>query len=104
MAALMRANEIRSARADFKADLKAGLTDTNGMKGVLGMISDPHRDFLTMKVFDLIMAMPKYGRVKTNRILQQCRIAPSKTLGGLTDRQRTELTALLRPRYSGRLF
>ena len=30
----------------------------------------------------MLMAVPKYGRVKTNRILNQCRISPSKTIGG----------------------
>ena len=39
-------------------------------------------------VFDLMLAVPKYGRVKDNKILSQCRISPSKTLGGLSQRQR----------------
>jgi hypothetical protein len=34
--------------------------------------------------------------VKTNRILNQCRISPSKTIGGLSERQRSELVAQLR--------
>ena len=38
----------------------------------------------------------KYGRVKTNRILNQCRISPSKTIGGLSGRQRAELVNQLR--------
>jgi len=33
-----------------------------------------------------------------NKILQQCRISPSKTVGGLSERQRTELVELLRRR------
>ena len=45
---------------------------------------------------DMLLAVPKYGRVKTNRILNQCRISPSKTIGGLSERQRTELVSLLR--------
>jgi hypothetical protein len=50
----------------------------------------------TMKVFDLLLAAPKYGRVKTNKILVQCRISPSKTMGGLSERQRNEIVSLLR--------
>jgi hypothetical protein len=50
----------------------------------------------TAKVIDMLMAVPKYGRVKTNRILNQCRISPSKTIGGLSERQRAELVAQLR--------
>jgi hypothetical protein len=49
-------------------------------------------------VFDLLLAVPKYGRVKVNKILSQCRISPSKTLGGLSERQRRELVALMRRR------
>ena len=50
----------------------------------------------TAKVFDLLLAVPKYGRVKVNRILTQCRISPSKTIGGLSERQRNELVSYLR--------
>ena len=46
---------------------------------------------LTAKVSDMLLAVPKYGQVKVNKILQQCRISPSKTIGGLSQRQRTEL-------------
>jgi hypothetical protein len=43
-----------------------------------------------------LLAVPKYGRVKVNRILTQCRISPSKTVGGLSERQRNELISFLR--------
>jgi hypothetical protein len=49
-------------------------------------------------VFDMLLAVPKYGRVKVNKVLQQCRISPSKTIGGLSQRQRTELVSMLRRR------
>ena len=39
----------------------------------------------------MLLAVPKYGRVKVNKVLMQCRISPSKTIGGLSQRQRTEL-------------
>ncbi len=44
----------------------------------------------------MLLAVPKYGRVKVNKILNVCRISPSKTIGGLSQRQRAELVALLR--------
>ena len=50
----------------------------------------------TAKVFDMLLAVPKYGRVKANKVLQQCRISPSKTIGGLSERQRSELVSMLR--------
>jgi hypothetical protein len=39
--------------------------------------------------------VPKIGPARVNRTLAYCRIADSKTIAGLTDRQRTELIHLL---------
>jgi hypothetical protein len=90
MEALKRANDIRTARAKLKKDLKANRASIHAI------LLDPPEYLLTAKVFDMLLAVPKYGRVKTNRILNQCRISPSKTIGGLSERQRTELVSLLR--------
>ena len=56
---------------------------------------DPPDFVETAKVFDMLLAVPKYGRVKVNKVLTQCRISPSKTIGGLSQRQRDELVSLL---------
>ncbi|HYH60221.1 MAG TPA: integration host factor, actinobacterial type [Thermoleophilaceae bacterium] len=90
MDALKRANEIRTQRARLKRDLKAGRAQ------IQKLLLDPPEYLLTAKVFDLLLAVPKYGRVKANRILTQCRISPSKTIGGLSERQRNELVSYLR--------
>ncbi len=90
MDALKRANDVRTARAKLKRDLKGGRTNIHGL------LLDPPEYLLTAKVFDLLLAVPKYGRVKVNRILTQCRISPSKTIGGLSQRQRNELVSYLR--------
>ena len=90
MDALARANTIRTRRAQLKRDLKAGRTSIHDL------LLEPPEFVETAKVFDMLLAVPKYGRVKTNRILNQCRISPSKTIGGLSQRQRTELIGLLR--------
>jgi hypothetical protein len=90
MDALKRANEIRTQRARLKRDLKAGRAQ------IQALLLDPPEYLLTAKVFDLLLAVPKYGRVKANRILTQCRISPSKTIGGLSERQRNELVSYLR--------
>jgi hypothetical protein len=90
MDALQRANEIRTRRASLKRELKAGRTQIHGL------LLDPPEYLQTAKVFDLLLAVPKYGRVKVNRILTQCRISPSKTIGGLSERQRGELVSFLR--------
>ncbi len=90
MRALERANDIRTRRAQLKRDLKAGKTK------VESLLMDPPEWVETAKVFDMILAVPKYGRVKANKILTQCRISPSKTIGGLSQRQRAELVQMLR--------
>jgi hypothetical protein len=90
MRALNRANEIRSARAQLKRDLKAGKVK------IETLLLDPPEYVLSAKAFDMILAVPKYGRVKANKILGQCRISPSKTIGGLSERQRAELVQHLR--------
>src|SRR3954464_5581233 len=90
MEALQRANEIRTKRAQLKRDLKGG------RHSIHQLLLDPPDFVETAKVFDMLLAVPKYGRVKANKILQQCRISPSKTIGGLSERQRGELVSLLR--------
>jgi hypothetical protein len=49
----------------------------------------------TAKVLDLVLAVPKYGRVKANKLLERCRVSSSKTVNGLTPRQRKELLDML---------
>ena len=90
MDALRRANDIRTRRAQLKRDLKAGRANIHKL------LIDPPTYVETAKVFDMLLAVPKYGRVKVNKVLNQCRISPSKTIGGLSERQRTELVAMLR--------
>lgn len=90
MEALRRANDIRSRRAELKRDLKAGRARFEIM------LEDPPEYLKTAKVFDMLLAVPKFGRVKANRVLKHCRISPSKTIGGLSERQRIELVSQLR--------
>ncbi len=85
MDALGRANLVRSRRAALKADLKRGAAS------IRDVLVAPPDYLLTAKVVDLLMAAPKCGRVKSARIMEQCRISPSKTIGGLSERQRAEL-------------
>src|SRR3954452_13509041 len=88
MDALRRANDIRVRRAQLKKDLKLGRV----------VIDEILRDLLeyvsNAKVFDMLMAVPKFGRFKAARFLNQCRISQSKTVGGFSERQRAELIGL----------
>ncbi len=90
MEALRRANSIRLERARLKGMLR------EGRARICDVLSEPPYFVHTAKVFDLIMAVPKYGRVKTGKILERCRVSASKTVIGLTPRQRRELVEQLR--------
>ena len=90
MEALQRANEIRTKRAQLKRDLKAGRSSIHQL------LLEPPEFLETAKVVDMLLAVPKYGRVKVDKILRTCKISPSKTVGGLSERQRAELVSLLR--------
>lgn len=89
MEALRRANDIRSDRARLKERLRSGEVV------IVDVLSDPPVCVHTAKVMDLLLAVPKYGRVKANRILERCRISPARTVNGLTPRQRKELLDIM---------
>jgi hypothetical protein len=92
MDALARANDVRVKRAQLKKDLKDGKVKIDQILG------KPPEYVETAKVIDILMAVPKFGRVKAARFLNTCRISQSKTVGGLSDRQRTELIGLFNSR------
>jgi hypothetical protein len=84
LSALERANLIRTYRAELKRDVKAG-------RVTFAQAMDRGELVASMKLYDLLVAMPKVGRVKANKVLTTARISPSKTIGGLSQRQRGEL-------------
>src|SRR3954453_6726458 len=77
--ALRGANEIRSKRAQLKRDLKGG------KRKIEALLLDPPDYVMSAKAFDMILAVPKYGRDKANKTLTQFRISPSKTIGGFSE-------------------
>ena len=90
MEALRKGNDVRSRRAKLKKDIKAGRAQ------IATLLVDPPDYLLTAKVADMLLQVPKYGKVKVNRALTACRISQSKTFGGLSDRQRKELAGYMR--------
>jgi len=87
--ALAKANEVRLARAQLKRELSAGSLE------LTQLLAGPPPCADTAKLRDLLLAVPRMGPVKVRRTLSHCRIADSKTLAGLSDRQRAELIQLL---------
>ncbi len=89
MDALSRANEVRALRAQLKRDLKARKVSIGAL------LVNPPPYLQTANVLDMVLALPKVGRVKATKVLHSCRVSPSKTFGGLSERQRAELAGRL---------
>jgi hypothetical protein len=87
MDALAKGNAVRAARAGLKRDLKAGRVS------LFDVLAEPPEYAATMKVYDVLLAAPKLGRVKVEKVLRAAGVSPSKTLGGLTARQRGEIAS-----------
>ena len=60
MDALARANRIRTERAQLKRDLKAGRLSIHAL------LLNPPEYLETAKVFDMLLAVAQYGRVKVD--------------------------------------
>lgn len=90
MDALTVANRVRTYRAELKRQIKSRNVS------VIDVLLDPPDELDTMKIFDLLLATPKLGKVKVNLLLHKCRISPSKTVGGMSIRQRSELVSMMR--------
>ena len=87
--ALAKANDVRLARAQLKRQLSAGSLE------LAELLAGPPPCAETAKLRDLLLAVPRMGPAKVRRTLTHCRIAESKTVAGLSDRQRAELIELL---------
>lgn len=89
MTAIERANDIRIKRARLKRDIKARRVSA------AAVLLDPPEWTHTMKVIDVLLAIPKYGDVKACNTLSRNAVSVVKTVGGLTRRQRLDLVASL---------
>lgn len=90
--ALRKANKIRGHRKTFKAQAKLDATRA------LDVLARPPAWAETMKVFDLVLAMPTIGRVRARKLFAHTNVSLAKTVGGLSDRQRTDLLERIKTR------
>ncbi len=86
LAALEQAVKARAQRAEIKAQLSEGkisFADVVAMKDdeVIGK----------MKVSELISSLPNYGTVRTQKVMEELKISPSRRLRGLGKRQEVAL-------------
>jgi len=88
--ALERANEVRIARAKLKGELRQGT-----LKAEQVLLRPPELA-MGVQLVDLLLAVPKLGPARVARLLTAARVSQTKTVGGLSDRQRVKLAELLR--------
>jgi hypothetical protein len=87
--ALETANQVRRARAQLRRELAAGSLE------LARVIAEPPPCTQTARVRELLLVVPGIGPARASRALTHCRIAGTKTVSGLSGRQRTELIELL---------
>ncbi|MCS5677186.1 MAG: integration host factor, actinobacterial type [Actinomycetota bacterium] len=88
-AALAMAAEARRVRAEIKELLKMG---TLSLSELLDR-SDSDKILAKMKVLSVLEALPKLGKVKARRTMDEVGISESRRLRGLGSQQRAELVA-----------
>src|SRR5689334_25424236 len=89
MQALQRANAVRLARAD----LKRRVADGEVCAGEV-ILSSPW-EAESMTVSDLLTSQRRWGHTRCRKFLQCIPISENKTVGSLTERQRTALAQAL---------
>lgn len=89
MRALEQANRVRLARAELKRQVSEGET------GVAEVIRDCPWEAESMAVAELLTSQHRWGRQRCRRFLAALHVSETKTIGTMTDRQRTELATRL---------
>jgi hypothetical protein len=88
--ALEHANKVRLARAEMKRGIASG--DLR----VVDVVVDCPWQVESMSISDLLMSQKRWGRARCRRLLLSIGIPENKTIGSMTDRQRSALADLLR--------
>jgi hypothetical protein len=90
MRALNRANQVRLARAELKREI------ADGSRTVADVVVECPWESQSMTIADLLMSQHRWGRTRCRRFLASMPMSETKTIGSMTDRQRTQLAARLR--------
>ena len=86
MAALRKAQEMRSRRAQIRQSLKEGRLTLEKI------LNGPADDVISrMRVAYLLESLPRIGRVRTRKIMEEVGIHESRRIQGLGVRQREAL-------------
>jgi hypothetical protein len=102
MGALRLANETRVARAELKRRIFAEHGQASRLAAAR-VLRDVPVEARRMKALDLLEAIRGVGERKAVLWLRDVQASPTKTVGGLSRRQRTALVALLSRPVRGNL-
>jgi hypothetical protein len=91
--ALARANEVRLARAGLKKRV------SDGEISVADVVLSTPWEAETMPVLDLLMSQRRWGLTRCRKFLQGIPMSENKTIGSMTDRQRTAVAHMLVTRH-----
>jgi len=84
--ALKKAQQVRSQRAKIRKDLKAGRT------GIREILEQMDNDVIAkMRVAYLLESLPRIGKVRTRKIMNEIGIDETRRVQGLGSRQRQAL-------------
>jgi hypothetical protein len=98
MRALERANKVRLARADLKRRV------ADGEIQAAEVILECPWEAESMAVADLLMSQRRWGQTRCRKFLSQVPMSEKKTIGSMTERQRTTLAAMLSSAERGRAW
>lgn len=85
MEALQQANEVRTARAHVKVQLRSGELH------ISDVLIAPPECAKSARVAQLLLAVPGMGEVKVGRVMRAYNISPGRSVAGLSRRQRAAL-------------
>lgn len=94
MEALGRANAVRTTRAGAKQVWKE-MGALRAARELIGLLEGPPYWAATWRVEAALLSLPRLGPVRVRAEMQRIGISSSKTLSGLTARQRDELISWL---------
>ena len=92
MQALARANRVRLARAALKRDI------ARGAMSAAEVVKECPWETASMTLAELLTSQRRWGRTRARKFLLSLALSENKTLGTLTERQRTLLSSELESR------
>jgi len=85
--ALKNANTVRVDRKKLKRDL------AGGRRSIESVLAKPPACVLSARISDLLIELPRYGRVRVDKVLTSCRIPANTRIDALSKQQRHALVA-----------